>query len=165
MTKEVFKPIKGYEGIYEISNLGRVKALPVKGRLSERINTGFNDRGYRRIGLVKDKKEKQFRIHQLVAQAFLGHTIDGYSMVVDHIDNDKSNNRVENLQVITQRENILKDKPFGASKYRGVNWNKRAKKWHAQIGVNGKNKHLGLFTSEEEAHQAYQKALKEIQCV
>ena len=155
---EEFRDIKGYEGLYQVSNLGRVKSLPRKGRLSERITIGANDRGYRKIGLGKDKKRKQFRIHQLVAQAFLDHTIDNYTMVVDHIDNDKTNNKLSNLQVVTQRQNNSKDRK-GTSKYACVYWNKDAKKWHSQIRINGKSKHLGMFSSEDDAGKAYQDAL------
>ena len=155
---EEFRDIKGYEGLYQVSNLGRVKSLPRKGRLSEKITIGSNDGGYRKIGLRKDKNRKQFRVHQLVAQAFLDHTIDNYTMVVDHIDNDKTNNKLSNLQVVTQRQNSSKDTK-GTSKYVGVSWSKSSKKWCSEIAINGKSKYLGLFTCEEEASKAYQDAL------
>ena len=100
-------------------------------------------------------------MHQIVAIAFLNHTPNGLKAVVDHIDNNPLNNELGNLQIITHRKNLSKDKK-GSSKYTGVCWYESRKKWIAGIRVNGKKKHLGYFTNEEEAAEAYQKALKEL---
>jgi ribosomal protein L15E len=71
--------------------------------------------------------------------AFLNHTPCGYKIVVDHIDNNiKTDNRLENLQLITQRENVSKDIKNTSSKYIGVCWHKKAKKWRSSIQINGK---------------------------
>ena len=70
------------------------------------------------------------------------------------------NNNVNNLQVITKRENSSKDKK-GISKYTGVTFNKKTNKWRSQIWINGQNKTLGSFDDELEAHRAYQKELQQ----
>jgi len=165
---EIWKEIKGYED-YEISNLGRVKSLAriittVRGSRTykEKILKGALDHyGYSLVSLYKDNKVKTKMIHQLVAIAFLNHTPDGYKLVVDHVDNNPLNNELGNLQIITHRENLSKDKK-GSSEYTGVSWDKSRKKWMSSIRVNGKIKHLGRFTDELEASEAYQKALKEL---
>ena len=80
-------------------------------------------------------------------------------LIVDHINNDKLDNTVENLQYITQRLNSSKDKKNTSSIYTGVSWNKEKKKWKSCIRINGKSKHLGYFTDELEASNTYQKAI------
>ena len=163
MEKEIWKDIPGYEGLYQVSSEGRVKSLKRKGVGQDRIlKPSDNGRGYYQSCLVKDKKIKTIQVHQLVAMAFLGHTICGMKVVVDHIDNNKSNNNLNNLQLISCRENLSKDKKGGSSKYVGVTWHKPRNKWRSMIRINGKNKHLGLFTNELDARDAYQEALKNL---
>ena len=153
---EIFKDIKGYEGLYQVSNLGNVKSFYSKwGLLKGNKGSG----GYLAVGLSKKKIIKTFRIHQLVAIAFLGHTPNGFETVVDHINNNQLDNRVENLKLTTNRYNTSKDKKNKTSKYTGVSWSKSANKWITHIKINGKSKHLGLFINEIEASNAYQKAL------
>ena len=154
--KEEFRPVPGYEGYYEVSNFGNVKSLTN----DKILKPCLGSRGYYKVTLSKDGKTKTIRIHILVATAFLDHVPDGYKIVVDHIDNNRLNNNLTNLQLISQRNNSSKDKKNGTSKYTGVTWYNASNKWLAQIAINGKQKHLGLFTSEEEAHEVYQNALK-----
>ena len=154
--QEEFRPVPGYEGYYEVSNFGNVKSLTNDKILKPCLDSN----GYYKVTLSKDGKTKTIRIHILVATAFLDHVPDGYKIVVDHIDNNKLNNNLTNLQLITHRENISKDRKNGTSQYKGVFWGKNSNKWKSQITINGKQKHLGLFTSEEEAHEVYQNALK-----
>ena len=71
----------------------------------------------------------------------------------------KHSKTVENLQYITQRLNSSKDKKNTSSIYTGVSWSKEKKKWKSCIRINGKSKHLGYFTDELEASNAYQKAI------
>ena len=100
-------------------------------------------------------------VNQIMAIAFLSHKPCGHKIVVDHIDNNKLNNKLYNLQLITHRENISKDKK-GSSKYTGVCWHKIKNKWQSSIAINGKIKYLGIFTNEIEAAQAYQNELKKL---
>ena len=98
--QEVWLPIEGYEGCYEVSNLGRVKRL-FKFRKYREYNSKIlkfkvSDFGYLSIGLTKDGDKKFFLIHRLVAFAFLPKTKNRNS--VNHIDRNKSNNCVLNLK-------------------------------------------------------------------
>jgi len=168
--EEIWKDVPNYEGFYQVSNLGNVKSVNrkiigvdgkqkiFKGKI---IKQSKNAYGYLFISLSKESKAKQIRTHQLVAMAFLGHKPCGFTLVVDHIDNNCLNNNLNNLQVVTNRLNTSKDRK-GTSKYAGVYLYKRIKKWNAQIYFNGKIKSLGYFNNEYDAHLAYQKALKEI---
>ena len=159
--EEIWKPIADYKD-YQVSNLGNVRSLKFG---KERVlNPGKDTRGYLIVVLSKNGKVKTFKVHQLVAVAFLDHTPNGYSSVIDHIDSNPLNNRLENLRIVSQRENTT----FGtlkmntSSKYTGVSWHKLTKKWKAHIKINGKLKHLGFFNTEEEAGRAYQEKLKEL---
>ena len=108
--EELWKPIEGYED-YEISSLGRVKSLArmtTTGNRSvpERIRTPNVMKGYHCIALRKDKKIKVFRIHRLVIEHF-GEKQPSEEYQVNHIDGDKSNNCIDNLEWVTPRENTL----------------------------------------------------------
>lgn len=154
MKTEIWKDVIGYKGLYQVSNLGRVKSFRRNKEII--LKPSIGDRGYYVVTLYNKRK-----IHQLVAESFLNHTPKGMSLVVDHINNNKLDNRVENLQIITQRENLIKDKSC-SSKYAGVSWFKLRNKWRASISKNGKKIHLGLFTNEYDAALSYQQALKQI---
>ena len=75
----------------------------------------------------------------------------------DHIDHNTLDNRQDNLRICTRQENAKNRKKQAntSSQYKGVSWHKIAKKWKAQIRINGKDKHLGLFKIEEDAALAY----------
>lgn len=159
--QEIWKDVPQYEGFYQVSNLGRVKSFR-----TNKIVKGSMLNGYK-INKLRDSEgnPKIIKTHQLVAMAFLGYVRTGSSkgFVVDHINEDKLDNRLENLQVITARENVVKSlKGNGTSKHVGVCWRKDSKKWRAYIHIDGKRVSLGSFTCEIEASNAYQKKLKEI---
>ena len=168
---EIWKDIPGYEGMYQVSNLGRVKSLPKQWLTAlggKRSHDGIILKPQRKIGgyiivrLPKDKKYKNFSVHQLVAMAFLNHVPCKQKLVIDHINDIRTDNRLENLQIVTTRENVYKTQGKYSSKYKGVYWNKTSKKWLASIFLDGKNRHIGLFTCELAAGLAYQNKLKEI---
>lgn len=164
MTNEIWKDIPGYEGLYQASNLGNVKSLNYRQTKKEKILKPFKRRdGYYQVNLCKNGIIKNIKIHQLVAMTFFNHIPCGMKLVVDHINDEKLDNRVENLQIVTGRYNVFKTQGRYSSKYKGVSWDKRAKKWRSRIIINGVYKHLGFFTSEEEAHQAYINKLKELE--
>tara|TARA_R110002072_G_C7576964_1_gene501671 strand:- start:22 stop:531 length:510 start_codon:yes stop_codon:yes gene_type:complete len=161
--KEEFKDIPNYEGLYQVSDLGRVKSLVRKGCLTEKILRAATDgKGYLTVALSKDGKKKARTIHQLVAATFLNHKPCGHKLVVNHIDHDKLNNKLDNLELDTQRNNSDKKHLKSSSEYTGVCWDKCREKWYAQINVDGKQKYLGRFTAELEASQAYQYELKKL---
>ena len=102
--EEVWKPIKDYEGLYEISSLGRVKNLNYRGSGKGEIlkNTECSD-GYLMVVLRKNGKPKTFRVHKLVAEAFIPNPED--KPCIDHINTIRNDNRVENLRWVTYEEN------------------------------------------------------------
>ena len=167
MQKEEFKDVIGYEGVYQVSNLGNVKSLsriilncgkyPYMSK--EKILKQSLDTNKYPIVNLNNKTRK---IHQLVAEAFLNHIACGHKTIVDHINNNHLDNRFENLQLITQRQNSSKDVKNKTSKYTGVCWCKHYKKWNANIKINRIKKNLGYFINEEDARDAYQNKLKEI---
>jgi hypothetical protein len=154
---ENWKDIKGYEGHYQVSNLGRVKSLKNnKGKILANRLSGR----YFGVSLSKDNNVKRKYIHILVAENFLNYINKSRSIVVDHIDNDRFNNRLKNLQVITQRENINKN-CNGSSSFYGVRKGYKDK-WYSQIRVGKKITHLGTFDTEERASIAYNFALTQL---
>jgi len=161
MQKEIWRDIKGYEGKYEVSNLGRVKSLNYARRGKPNVVTPtLGKRGYFYVSLLILGVEKTRSVHQLVAEAFHDHTPCGMRLVVDHINGIKTDNRAVNIRIVTHRENCSLNK--GTSKYNGVCWHKRANKWVAQIKISGKRIYLGLFQHEHDAHLAYQNELSKI---
>lgn len=101
---EIWKDIKGYEGIYRISNFGRVISSH-KGSWRE-LKQFKEDSGYLKVNLCKDKKSTRKRVHNLVADSFCTKDESEGKLVVNHIDGDKSNNHFSNLEFVTQKENI-----------------------------------------------------------
>lgn len=126
------------------------------------LKPATDKRGYKWVSVVRDNDNKRLsiQVHQLMAITFLDHTPCGNDLVVDHINSNKSDNRLENLRVVTQRENNQKERVgTGKSKYIGITWHKRSKVWQSQIGFKRKKLYLGSFKSEEEAAYRYQVAL------
>ena len=105
MKKEVWRDVKGYEGLYQVSSEGRVKSLKRKGRRKERILKHQIDRnGYLRLNLCAGGKSRLFFVHRLVCQAF--HENPDNNPCVNHIDENKTNNAASNLEWCTYEENI-----------------------------------------------------------
>lgn len=168
---EEFIDLPNYEGHYEVSDLGRVKSLRryvshclyASMFIKESIlKQSFDANGYLVVNLSKNKKYKIRRVHQLIAECFLNHKPCGLYLVVGHKNDIRKNNYLENLYVITNRKNSDKHHLPSYSKYVGVYWCKRNKKWMARIYLNKKRVYLGLFNLEIDAHNAYQNKLKEI---
>ena len=169
--QEEFRDIPGYEGVYQVSNLGNVKSLPrfkmsgsnkvsVKGRVLKGRQSGLKKNMYLAVALYDSIHRKQYKIHVLVAMAFLNHTPCGHKLVVDHINDNKLDNRLENLQIVSHRFNTYKTQGNYSSNYKGVCWNKASQKWRARIKIQGKEKLIGYFTCELAASLAYQNELK-----
>lgn len=158
--EEIFKQIEGFED-YQISNLGRVKSFK-KGREKILKNHTYKDH-YPSVSLYKNNKLISKKVHQLVAIAFLNHKPCGFKLVINHKNNIRTDNRVENLEIVTQRENSNQKHLKSTSQYTGVCRNKTNKKWISSIYVNGKSLRLGYFETEKEASIYYENALLSIQ--
>ena len=122
IINEIWRPVKGYEGLYEVSNLGRVKSVErtvfyKDGRTymhKGQIMTGSdNGKGYRVVSLRTGNKRTDKLIHRLVAEAFIPNPDN--KKEIDHINTDKTDNRVENLKWCTRKENC--NNPLTIEKY------------------------------------------------
>lgn len=107
MEKEIWKDIPDYEGIYQVSNLGRVKSLARTRKaafgsyclVKERIlKSGIDKDGYLQQSLCKNNKMKTFKVHRLVANCFINNPNSLIFNQINHIDGNKLNNKVENLE-------------------------------------------------------------------
>lgn len=156
--KEIYKKIDGYEN-YEVSNFGNVKSLNYKKTGKERLlkktigGTGW----YYYVSLSKNGKLKIFTVHQLVAMAFLNHKPNGYSVVINHIDNNPLNNHVDNLELVSQRYNTSSHKTDP-----GLRYNEKKEKWTVNIRINNKNMYLGSFDNKNNAQSIYDNAIKNL---
>lgn len=107
---EIWKDIIDYEGLYQVSNFGRIKSLERydnrKHKIPERImKTKGNDLGYKRVCLCRDGKIERRSVHRIVAEAFVKRDNENYN-IVNHLDNDPSNNRADNLEWTTYKGNM-----------------------------------------------------------
>lgn len=105
---EIWKDVVGYEGLYQVSNLGRVRSLDTHDRLG-RLRRGRvlkdsnNGTGYRMVNLKHDGKQRMRTVHRLVMETFVPNNDD---LEINHIDGDKSNNTLVNLEWCTRSENV-----------------------------------------------------------
>ena len=127
---EQWRPVKGYEGLYEVSDAGRVRSVDGERWNGQRMHK-FKGRVlrqaiamYKQVTLSKDKRPKTYRVHQLVADMFLppcpgaqGRHAGCYQ--VDHVNNDKLDNRACNLQWLTVRDNTYTKNPRALAKLKG----------------------------------------------
>lgn len=160
--KEEWRPIKGYEGFYEVSSFGRIKSLPYtvnNGRLlrerkyKEKILTGYIDaHGYAYIKLAKrDGRQKTAKIHRLVAKAFIPNP-DNLPQI-NHKDENKRNNRVDNLEWCTARYNL--------------NYGSRSKKYMRKVSMIDleTNKVIKVFDSMKDVEKELKIGHSKVSCV
>ncbi len=108
LAGEIWRWVKGYENLYQVSNKARVKSFH-KGKIKI-LKQGFAKNGYPTVNLYKEDKDNKeskgttYLVHRLVAEAFIPNPEN--KPIVDHIDGDRSNACVENLRWLTQKENI-----------------------------------------------------------
>ena len=171
---EVWKDVPNYYGMYQCSNLGRVKGLDrvISNRKGNYIKKGkilkncLDGSKYEFISLNNNGVSRKIKVHQVIAITFLNHKINKHLCVIDHINGDRSNNKLNNLRIVSQRYNtsscFRKDKINFTSKHAGVSWHIKSKKWMSKIYINKKQLYLGVFNTELEASKAYQDKLKEI---
>lgn len=171
---EIWRDIPGFEGIYEISNFGLVKSLrrvilckyKFKVIKEKILSPCSNQKGYLIVNLSKKGISNITTIHALMAKIFLNHTAKHNILVINHIDGNKLNNKLSNLEIVTVRENattcFVKGNENFSSKYVGVSKLKNYDKWVSLIYINRKHLYLGCFNSEIEASEAYQNELAKI---
>ena len=153
---EIFRDIKNYEGCYQVSNLGRVKSLKRKWVINERIlRPDITLKGYLIVNLCKKGKCKTYRVNRLVALTFIKNP-NNYPEV-DHKNRIKCNNEIDNLRWVNGSMNQRNsDRCENAtSKYNGVYWKKKDRKWNTVCRVKDKIIHIGSFADEIEASKAF----------
>lgn len=151
LENEVWKDLDGYEGIYQISNLGRVKSF--KNNLEGKILKVGSDNKYQAKTFTKDGNRKSIYIHRLVLETFTYKSEED----VDHINGLKNDNRLTNLRYLPHRDNIncyydSKNGKHGATLVAIRN------NWRSTIRLENERYFLGNFSSKEEAHNAYKTA-------
>ena len=103
--KEIYRDIKGYEGLYQVSNLGNVKSLNYNNTNKEKVlQLCAHEKGYLYVGLYKNGKRKSYIVHRLVAETFLNNPDN--LPEINHKDENKTNNCVDNLEWCTTKYNI-----------------------------------------------------------
>jgi hypothetical protein len=158
--EEIWRDIPQYEGLYQISNFGYIVSLIREKKKPKALRLGSG--GYLMTTLHKNGKRKTFTVHKLMAITFLNHIPNGNTMVVNHKDFNKKNNSIENLEIVTNRENSNRLHLNSSSRYVGVDYHKKDKKWRARIEINRKSIYLGKYDSEIEAKNAYELKLIEV---
>ena len=165
---EQWKDIPGYEKLYQASDLGRIKGITKlvdsgNGfyRIPDRIlKQSDGPKGYLTLSISKDKKSIKHRVNVLIGMAFLKHDPKDKNKIIDHIFQNRKDNRLCVLQILSQRENTNKKHLKSSSEYVGVYFHNTHKKWCSAIRIKNNKIHLGVFDSEIDASQAYQKALE-----
>jgi NUMOD4 motif/HNH endonuclease/AP2 domain len=155
--EEIWKDIDDSKGLYQVSNLGNVKSLKFGKERILKFSTTHE--GYNQVTVIIKNTYKRIYIHQLVAISFLNHTPCGYKLVVNHKNFNRQDNRAENLEIVTMRENTNHKHLESSSQYTGVHWDKRRGKWKSKIYKNPKHINLGQFETEKEASEYYENAV------
>jgi hypothetical protein len=185
---ETWMPVPGFEGLYEVRDLGRVWVhdrateitrlrlgktqtfvRSVPGRFLKPNKAYQARRGYDSVTLHdRDGSGRGYFVHRLVLLAFVGDPEPGQEC--RHLDGDPGNNRLDNLAWSTHPENVNDQVRHGTaprslglrstntSGYKGVSWNARKRKWHAQIRIDGRRKSLGYYDDPADAARAYDRA-------
>lgn len=144
----------------------------IDGQLWRKGYVDFNGR-VRRNKLVKNVsnhidgyctvklKNRTVRYHQIIWVLFNGSITP--NCMIDHIDGNRLNNSIDNLRLVLNRQNSQNRCTHRQGKLPGCNFHKPTRKWRAEIWINGKNKHIGLYKTEQEAHAAYLKAVQQLE--
>ena len=162
-------PIPGWEGLYSITKDGRVWShervvngpiCPIRkrGRWIKAVKNAGDDMV---VSLCRDGTKKVVKLHRLLGITFLGLEP---GQEIDHISRNREDNRLSNLRVCTRAQNTrnVPSRRGSSSKYRGVHFNKRARKWRAVVVKDGKQHFLGYFTEELAALVAYDTKAREL---
>jgi len=154
---EIWKTIANNE-TYSVSTFGRVN----NNHTGKLLKGNKDSRGYVHFELSKNGERKRCLVHRLIAIAFI-QNLESKSQV-DHIDNNPSNNSLENLRWVSPSENNMNTRicSKNTSGIKGVMWDKRREKWCAQITFKGKQIKIGSFDTIEEAEIARRLRVSEL---
>ena len=149
--------LHGVKFNYEYGNIYRLYELK-KGDEWKEMKLQTDSKKYKRLQFRINKKLYRLYIHRLVYWLYNPDwdiMDSSTNNSIDHIDGNPLNNNIENLRLVTHQEN-----QWNQTRAKGYSWKKKDKKWEAYITINTKNKYLGLFDNEEDAHNAYLEAKK-----
>jgi hypothetical protein len=165
---EEFIDIPGYEYLYQVSDLGRIKSYDrssihengnIHCKKSKILKQANNGKDYLSVLLYDyNSVKKSYYVHRLLLKTFVGES----DLLVDHKNHIRLCNTLLNLRYLTPRLNssTTVNRPTPASKYVGVDRSRNSiKKWRAVLRINGIKRHIGTYITEEEASEAYQNAL------
>jgi hypothetical protein len=143
---EEYRQIEGYDN-YSVSNLGNIRNDKTRQLLKPCLLVN----GYLGVCLCKENKKKTHHIHRLIAIAFLENPDN--LLEIDHINQNRTDNRIENIRWCSRGNNMRNRKKWGVtSKYIGISMDKKTNKWQAKIIINKTRKYLGCFETEEKAY-------------
>lgn len=144
MTKEIWKDIPGYEGLYQVSNIGRIKRLEStvmqwNPQLQKKVPVVYKKRylnfettrGYNRATLSKDNKQQRFQVHRLVAEAFVPNPDN--KPCVNHINHIRIDNRADNLEWVTYKENEAAKGKFNNKPFKAIDPEGNETIWYVQL--------------------------------
>jgi hypothetical protein len=152
--EEIYKVIKGFEN-YSVSNLGNVR----NDKKDKILKQSLTKTGYKKVNL---NNGKTIRVHRLVAEAFIPNPDN--KPCVDHIDNNRTNNNVNNLRFVSYQENNFNTSITNKNTtgHKGIRWNKHRNKYEAFITLDNKKYNLGLFEKLEDAVKVRQEKANEL---
>jgi hypothetical protein len=166
---EEWRDIPQYKGLYQASKLGNIRSLD-RYKLSKEgskssqrgrvLKPMVNVWGYLTVALYKGGARKIRPIHQLIWETFNGEI--PRPLVIDHIDSDKLNNSLTNLQALSNRDNCAKAASTRRQLPTGCYYRKDTGKYTSKIEINKKSIYLGNFNCPTAAVLAYQKALRSV---
>jgi len=161
---EIWKDIPGYEDAYQASNLGRIRSLDRLSRAGKNLKGKIISQTKDPSGQCRARIYDEMKlVSRLIASAFL---VSKVKYCVYHL-NEIDDNRLENLEIVSPREitirrSLSKRKKNKKTKFVGVFWNKRARKWRSTIYINMKAVYLGTFEKEIDAAMAYSRIWKNV---
>lgn len=159
MSNEIFKDIEGYEGLYQVSNLGNIKSLHCNKEKIMKPTIRSNNYQYYFVGLLKDGKRKYFAVHRLVAMMFIPNP-NNYEQV-DHLDGNKLNNNVKNLEWVTPKENTNRAWKKGLAKNTEYQRKIARKTMLERWKNNNHRKDRGIKRTQEEKREYHRKYYQE----
>ena len=154
--EEIWKDIEGYEGLYQVSNLGRIKSLQrtitdkngkVKTIKETLMKHNTDDKGYKYVFLSKNNTKKFSRVHKLIAQAFIPNPLN--LPEIDHINTIQDDNRIENLRWCTHKENMNNNETLRKFREKGRRHKQTKDIPIKQLSFEGEE--INIFTSAYEA--------------
>lgn len=154
LTAERVREILSYDPLTGVFVWMARASAKFNGKFAGKVAGSIDDMGYRVIGV----DGRLYRAHRLAWLYVHGE----WPKIIDHKDGDRDNNTIANLRLATALQNTANRRGDSRSGYKGVTWQSQIGRWQARIRVKGKNIHLGVFGTAEEASKAYETAAKSV---